>query len=200
MAIRIEERFRVDAPPEAVWEFLVDPRRVVACVPGGELGALLDASTFDGKVRVQVGPLVLAYGGRVRLAEVDAEGRRVKIVGGARARDGSDSARLVLESWLVPLPGGGTEVVALARVDVSGRVVALGRGVLEPLAHLVFQEFAASVRARLEAERARAAAGTAAPPPGGRAEPLHAVPLVLRALRAWLAGLLRLRRERARRA
>jgi carbon monoxide dehydrogenase subunit G len=187
-AIAIDERFTVDAPPAAVWAFLVDPRCVVSCVPGGELGPVLDDRTFDGAVRVAVGPLTLSYAGRVRLAEVDEPALRVKIVGRARERAGPGSARLTLESWLAAPPEGPTEVTALARLDVAGRIVELGRGVLEPLAHLVFQEFAASVRASIEAEEARRRTGAAAGPAPARAAPLRAVPLVLRALRAWLSG------------
>ena len=189
MAIRIEERYVVRAPVGPVWDFLVDPRRVVACVPGGELQQVVDERTYRGSVRVRVGPLTLAYRGRVHLAEVDAPARRVTIVGVARESAGTDSARLTLESWLVPLPDG-TEVVAHARVDVAGRIVELGRGVLEQLGHLVFRDFAAAVTARVEAEEARRAAiaagspAPAGPPPSS--PPLRAFPLVLRALRAWV--------------
>lgn len=193
MALRIRERFVVDAPAGPVWDFLVDPRRVVACVPGGDLASVIDERTFDGTIRVSVGPWIIPYAGRVHLAEMDVAERRVKIVGAARERAGDDSARLTLESWLTPLPGGATEVVAHARVDVAGRVVELGRGVLEPLGHLVFQQFAACVRATVEAERAGGrGAATAGPAPGpARREPLRAIPLVLRAVRAWMAGWLR---------
>jgi carbon monoxide dehydrogenase subunit G len=187
-AITIDERFRVGAPQAAVWDFLVDPRRVVGCVPGGELGAVLDDRTFDGTVRVEVGPLTLAYGGRVELAEVDAVARRVKIVGRARERAGTDSARLTLESWLDAPPEGGTEVTARARVDVAGRIVGLGLGFLQPLAHLVFQEFAARVGAEIEAAEARRRSGVAGGGPVARTAPLRAFPLVLRALRAWLSA------------
>jgi uncharacterized protein len=197
VAIRIAERYVVRAPVEPVWDFLVDPRRVVACVPGGELASLLDARTFEGTIRVEVGPLTLSYAGRVQLAEVDVTARRVKIVGIARERAGKDSARLTLESWLTPLPGGVTEVVAHARVDVAGRIVELGRGVLEPLGHLVFQQFASCVRATVEAERAASAAGTPVAPPAMpfRREPLRAIPLVLRAVKAWMASWLRARAD-----
>jgi carbon monoxide dehydrogenase subunit G len=183
VAIRVDERFVVGAPVERVWDHMVDPRRVVASVPGGELTAVIDERTFDGALRVAVGPLILSYAGRVRLEEVDVPARRVKIVGDAHERAGPGSARLTLESRLAPLPGGGgTEVVAHARVDVRGRMVQLGRGVLEQLGHLVFQDFAARVRAAVEAEEA----GPAATP--ARAEPLRAVPLVIRALRSWVAA------------
>lgn len=191
MALRIDERFVVRAPVEPVWEFLVDPRRVVTCVPGGELREVIDERTYRGQVSVGVGPLTLAYRGQVRLADVDLPARRVRIVGQAHETAGTDTARLTLESWLAPLPGGATEVVAQARVDVKGGIVELGRGVLEPLGHAVFQEFAAAVRARIEAEEARrvALAGHAIPPQlPGTPPPLRAIPLVLRAVRTWLAG------------
>jgi carbon monoxide dehydrogenase subunit G len=182
MAIRIEERFVVKAPVAPVWDFLVDPRRVVDCVPGGELGGVVDDRTFRGRLKVRVGPWTVAYGGIVRLADVDAAGRRVTIVGQARETDGADKARMTLESSLHALPGGATEVVADARIDVAGRTLSLGRGFLEQLGHLVFQDFASRVRAKVEAEQA----GIAAPP--RRAEGLRALPLVLRALRAWVGG------------
>jgi carbon monoxide dehydrogenase subunit G len=190
MAIAIDERYVVHAPVGPVWELLIDPRRVVGCVPGGELGAVIDERTFDGRVRVAVGPLTLAYSGRVHLAEVDVAAHRVKITGDARETAGTDSARLTLESWLAALPDGSTEVVTNARVDVVGRIVELGRGVLEPLGHLVFQQFASCVRATVEAEHAAVATGAyaAAPPKAARQEPLRAIPLVFLAVKAGVAG------------
>ncbi len=186
--IRVEERFLVRAPVERVWDALVDPRRVVACVPGGELRAVVDDRTFDGRLNMRLGPLAVAYAGRVRLAEVDVEARRVTIVGQAR-EGGGGSARLTLESLVTPL-GGGAEVVAHARVDVSGRARELGRGLLEALGHVVFQDFAARVRASVEAEERGPSGRPAAALPTGR-DVLRPIPLVLRAIGAWLAGWLR---------
>jgi hypothetical protein len=66
--------------------------------------------------------------------------------------------------------------------------------VLEAVGHEVFRDFAACVRATLEAEEreraspAPARGGLDASAPRG---PLRPVPLLFRALRAWLAGLLR---------
>ena len=190
MAIRVDERFVVNAPVAAVWRFLVDPRRVVTCVPGGELDGVVDERTFDGRVTVRFGRLRFAYRGRVRLGDVDEAAHRVRIVGDARERAGTGAARLELSSWLAPLPGGATEVVALTRVHVAGALVELGRGFLEQLGHDVFRHFARAVKETLEAEQAARVAGVAiAPAP--RPEPLRALPLILGALRTWVAGLLR---------
>jgi len=192
--MRIEERFVVKAAAGEVWSFLVDPRRVVGCVPGGELEEVLDERTFRGQIRVTVGALSLAYRGRVRLAEVDAAALRVTIVGEASEGSGTGSARLTLRSWLVARPDGATEVVALLEAEVVGRIVRILRGMVEQFAHEVFQDFAACVRSTVESE----ASGRRAPAP--RREPMRVMPLLLRTLRAWLAGLVGPRGDGAPRA
>jgi len=193
MATRIEERFAVQAPPEAVWAFLIDPTQVVTCLPGAELTEVVDEKTFLGAVKVKVGPVTVGYKGKVVLVEVDAAGRRVRMTGEGRESGGAGSARMNMESRLTALPGGLTEVVVTSEVDVVGRLVQLGRGMIEQVSHQVFLQFAERVRAHLERPAAAAEGGAAAPgearPPPPAAEPLAAFPLLLRALWAWLKGL-----------
>ena len=78
MGQRIEERFVVRAPVEKVWAYLVDPRRVVTCLPGAELTEVVDERTFHGAVKVKVGPVTVSYKGKVILEEVDDAARRVR--------------------------------------------------------------------------------------------------------------------------
>ena len=77
MGFRIEERFAVKAPAEAVWAYVTDPRRVVSCLPGAELTEVVDPRTFNGAVKVKVGPVTVSYRGRVQLIELDEGARRV---------------------------------------------------------------------------------------------------------------------------
>lgn len=200
MAIRIEERFTVAAPVERVWEYLVDPRRVVGCLPGAELAEVVDERTFLGNVKVKAGAVTVAYRGKVRLVEVDAAARRVRMTGEGRESAGTGSARMTMESRVTPAGGGGAEVSVQADLDVVGRIVQLGRGMIEQVSHQLFEQFAACVRATLEAEARAAGASTpeeraAALADAERARPgtLRAVPLLLRALWAWLLGLFRRR-------
>ena len=193
MAIRIEERFLVNAPVQAVWDYLVDPRRVVGCLPGAELTEVVDERTFHGAVKVKVGAITVSYRGRVSLVEVDAAAHRVRMEGEGRESTGTGSAKMTMESR-VAATDGGTEVVVRSEVDVVGRLVQLGRGMIEQVSHQLFQQFSACVRATLEAEAA-ARAGVAAPAPvPPRREAVAALPLLMRALWAWFLGLFR-RRE-----
>ncbi len=190
MATRIEERFVVKAPPDAVWAYLVDPRRVVSCLPGAELAAVVDERTFDGNVKVKVGSITIAYRGRVRMAEVDPAARRVRMTGEGREAGGAGGAKMTMESRVTPLADGGAEVVLQAEVDVAGRLVQLGRGMIPQVSHQIFLQFAACVRGVLEAEAAGNAPGAAealARPP----EPVRAIPLLLRAFAAAVAAFFR---------
>jgi carbon monoxide dehydrogenase subunit G len=207
MAIRIEERFVVEAEPGPVWEFLVDPRRVVTCLPGAELVEVVDARTFLGDVKVRVGTVTVAYRGRVQLEEVDAAARTVRMSGEGRESGGAGSARMRMESRVEGRDGGGAEVRVLAEIDVVGRIVQLGRGMIEQVGIQLFRQFAASVAGLLEAEatqRRRAAAGlldvtapVAGPALPRPVEPVRALPLLLRAFLAWIASLFRRRRSGA---
>lgn len=191
MAIRIEERFRVNAPVEAVWSYLVDPRRVVSCLPGAELTEVVDERTFHGAMKVKVGPVTVSYRGRVRIVEIDTAGHRVRMEGDGRESTGTGSAKMAMESTVTPAEGG-TEVVVRSDVDVVGRIVQLGRGMIEQVSHQLFEQFAGCVRATLEAEAAARAGAPAAPAPK-RQEAVAAFPLLMRALWAWFLGLFRRR-------
>jgi carbon monoxide dehydrogenase subunit G len=197
MAIHIEERFRVNAPVEGVWAYLVDPRRVVSCLPGAELTEVVDERTFHGAMKVKVGPVTVSYRGRVRIVEIDAAGHRVRMEGDGRESTGTGSAKMAMESTVTPAEGG-TEVVVRSDVDVVGRIVQLGRGMIEQVSHQLFEQFAGCVRRTLEAEAAATAAGLAPPAPApARPEAVAALPLLMRALWAWFLGLFRRRRRTA---
>ncbi len=52
--IEIEEGFSTPAPPADVLAFLLDPEKLVGCLPGAELEAVESERVFQGRVRVKV--------------------------------------------------------------------------------------------------------------------------------------------------
>lgn len=160
MAIRIEERFRVAAPAERVWAFFLDPRRVAACLPGTELTAVVDERTFEGTVRVKVGPVGASYAARGRLVEVDEAARTLRLVGEGKEGGGGGMARMTVAVRLLePAPGGATEVELTADADVLGRLAQFARGLVQDVARQLVRQFAACVRQQLEAPGGAAPAG-----------------------------------------
>ncbi len=178
MAIEITETFQVEAPIDAVWRFMLDPHQVVTCMPGAQLEEVVDDRTFLGSVKVKLGAITTSYKGRVQITEMDPQAHNVKLTAEGR-ETGGGTAKGTLNSQLRSLPDGQTEVLAQASIDLTGRVMQMGRGMIQGVSHQLFQQFVASTRERLEAQPG--AAPELAP---AESAPIRAIPLLLSTLRA----------------
>jgi uncharacterized protein len=189
MPFKIEEEFEVRAPVQKVWEYLIDPAKVVVCIPGAELLEALDERTFVGAVKVKVGPMTMSYKGRMKFTEVDEQGHQVRMVGEGREAGGAGSAKVTMLSKVAPLDGGKALVVVNAEVDLVGKIVQFGRGMIEEVSRQLFRQFSACVKQSLEVADDLQRSGT--PPaeslpnetvPAAETQALSAAPLVLRAM------------------
>lgn len=179
MAFKIEERFEVQAPVERVWKYLIDPARVVQCLPGAELLESQDERTFLGAIKVKVGPLSMSYKGKGAFTELDEEAHRVRMVGDAREVGGSGSTKVTMVSTVSPLANGGSAVVVNAEVDLVGKIVQFGRGMIEEVSKQMFRQFSSCVKQHLEVADEEKPAEQASTP---ESKAVSAAPLALRAL------------------
>ena len=67
IVIEISERIEVPAAPGAVWHVLSDPRAVVDCVPGAELGERQEDGSYEAVLTVKFGPAKVAFRTKVAL-------------------------------------------------------------------------------------------------------------------------------------
>ena len=179
MAFKIEERFEVQAPVERVWKYLIDPARVVQCLPGAELLESLDERTFLGAIKVKVGPLSMSYKGRAMFTEVNEATHQVRMEGEAREVGGSGSTKVTMLSTVASLPSGGSEVVVNADIDLVGKIVQFGRGMIEEVSRQMFRQFSSCVRQQLEvADQTQPGENVAVT----EAKPVSAAPLAFHAL------------------
>ncbi len=149
----IENAFDVKAPPDRVYNFLLDVNKVVACVPGAELAEQVDPQTFKGKVKIKVGPVTVAYDGLARIAERDdvkrtaileADGRETTAPGSAHSRS----------AMAVEPNGSGSTVRISTEFSVAGRTAQFGRGLMEDVSKRIVAQMADGIREQLEAEPA----------------------------------------------
>jgi carbon monoxide dehydrogenase subunit G len=182
LAIRIEEKFQVEAPKERVWAFLLDPHKVVACAPGAQLTEVVDDRTFKGNVRVKVGMITASYSGQAHLEEVDEAAGLVRMLAQGKESAGSGSARATLQARVRPLSDSATEVEVTADIDVVGRLMQFGRGMVQDVSRQLFRQFVACVKQQLENPEA------GAPPKSG--EPISGISLAAEAARSSLGRLM----------
>ena len=189
MAIEIKETFQVRAPMDAVWRFLIDPQQVVTCVPGASLDSAIDERTFLGTVKVKVGAITTSYKGKVQFTERDEAAGVMRMVAEGR-ETGGGLAKGTMTGRLHRLPDGQTEVVAEASVDLTGRIMQVGRGMIQGVAGQLFQQFVGAVKQRLETAETAAAAGETAVAPA-QPQAIRIMPLLFRALRDAIARFFR---------
>jgi len=155
----IENSFEVGAPPDAVYTFLLDVNRVVACVPGAELSEVVDPDTFKGKVKIKVGPVTVAYAGTARITDRDAANRSAVLSGEGRETTGPGNARAKATMHVTP-SGTGSTVTVSTDFTVAGRVAQFGRGLMEDVSKSLVAQMAVCIKSKLETAEAATAAAT----------------------------------------
>jgi len=167
-----------------VWRFLMDPQQVVNCMPGASLDEVVDDRTFLGSVQVRLGAVTTRYKGKVQFTAVDEHENAIQMLAEGR-ESGGGTAKAVLSSRLTALPDGGTEILAEAKNDITGRIVQVGRGMIQGVSHQLFEKFAASTKERLEQ------APGSVPVTPTEPQAIRLVPLVLQTLWSAITRLFR---------
>jgi uncharacterized protein len=160
--LNVSRSFAVESPPDRVWDYLVHPELVVRCLPGAALHeSSEDGRLHEGSVTIKVGPLGVSYRGSAEFTEVDADARRLRVKGKGREKTGAGavSMDLLLE---VPATEAGCEVRIDATIQLAGKIVTFGRGMIDVVTEEVLTSFSECLRRTLAVEGAgdEAAAGS----------------------------------------
>ncbi|MDP6426747.1 MAG: molybdopterin-dependent oxidoreductase [Rhodospirillales bacterium] len=148
----------VPATPEAVWQALIDPVKLAAVIPGCHQLDLVGDNQYRAEVTLGVGPVSGRFKARVRLSEMDAP-NSVTLSGELDGPLGSSvgSGRVSLTP-----SAAGTDVSYDYRVEVSGKVAAIGGRMLDGATRVVIGQFFKRLTANFGGpEEAAAAAGGA---------------------------------------
>ena len=149
MAFRVEDKFEVAAPVDRVWKFLIDPNQVVQCLPGVKLIEIQDEKNFLGAMTVKIGPVSMSFQGRVQITEMDESDHHVKMSG--EGKEGGGWIKGSMSSSVVSLGDALTQVNVQSEIEIAGRALQFGRGLIESIMKQQFQKFAQCVRKTLEA-------------------------------------------------
>lgn len=169
MAIEFKEAFQVAAPVEKVWAFLMRPENVVACMPGASLTQVLDERSFLGTVKLKIGAVTAQYQGKITYTDADPANHSVTLLAEGTERGGGTVSGTI-RTRLAPLPGdAATEVRVQSSIDLTGRILQVGRGMIEGVSAQIIKKYVANVKAMLEASEGTSSlsqpAVAAAPPP-----------------------------------
>ncbi|HEX3506007.1 MAG TPA: SRPBCC family protein [Xanthobacteraceae bacterium] len=176
--MEFDNSFEIPLPPDQAWPVLMDVAGIAPCMPGAELTEIMDARNYKGKISVRLGPVSLAFAGKVALEDVDdvKHTARVKAQGNdAKGRGAANAAA----TFKVEPKGAGSVVVIHTDLMLSGAVAQYGRGVgmIQATAAQIIGQFANNLRAKLAQRPAAAAPAPSASTNAASAPPSQASPV-----------------------
>jgi hypothetical protein len=177
--MEFDNSFDVPLSPAQAWAVLMDIRRIAPCMPGAALTEVVDAQNFRGKIAVRLGPVALAFAGRVQFEDIDETNHSARVKAQGSDDKGRGSANAMATFRIEPADIG-ARVFIHTDLMLSGAVAQYGRGVgmIQATAAQIIGQFAGNLRAQLEREPASATPDVPSPPivPERTAEPLRATP------------------------
>jgi carbon monoxide dehydrogenase subunit G len=157
--VKLSNSFRIDRPVPEVFDAFLDVERVAGCMPGSRLLGRSAEDTYEGEVKVKVGPLGVAYSGQLTLLAVDREQWSMTMRAKGREQRGAGNADALVQAQL-RADGTGTLVEITTDLNIRGKVAQFGRGVIGEVTDGIMQTFAANVEQMLAGPSPVAPIGT----------------------------------------
>ena len=144
--MKMEQRLVLPTSRGKLWDLLLDVARVGQCFPGVEKVTAQDDKSYEGLMRVRVGPVTLNIAGTIVVLEQDKDRWHASLrVKGSDRRVGG-AVQGTMDMDLVELSPEETELLITSDVSFLGKLGELGQPVIRRKADSVIQEFTRNLR------------------------------------------------------
>ena len=146
----LEHQFTIDMPIEEAWVVFTDLPRMAGNFPGVQF---TDGSgdTYNGNVRIKVGPIAAQYAGTAVFAERDDKNFRAVISASGRDVHGQGTAAATVTAQL-SASGTGTVVALETDLAITGKVAQFGRGIIADVSQRLLDRFVLNLTESLLAQ------------------------------------------------
>jgi carbon monoxide dehydrogenase subunit G len=135
--MRIEGSYTFDASVQTVWDTLLNPDVIAACMPGCEKFEAVGPDEYEASMRIGIGPIKGSATGRIRLADQQPPHRyRMDVEGGGGPGHATGSGLMALRE-----DGGKTIVTYDGELQVTGKAASVGQRLLGATAKLLIGQF-----------------------------------------------------------
>jgi uncharacterized protein len=145
--VKLADSRVIAAPPGVVWQAILDPEVLKACIPGCESMTGSIADGYEALVVQKIGPVSARFTGIVHLSDI-VEGQSLRISGEGKggaagfAKGGAD-VTLTAED-------GGTRLDYAVEASVGGKIAQLGSRIIDSFAKKLADEFFARFQDAVE--------------------------------------------------
>ena len=152
MEVKSEKNFELSTNIDTVWDVLINPEKVVICVPGAELTETIDENHLKGKVTIKIGPVTAKFNGDVEIEKRDISDYELAMKGMGSDISGKGGASMGMQIKLNALETG-TEVCCSMTVSITGRIAQFGARMIEAVNNKMFEQFISNFKNMMEQEK-----------------------------------------------
>lgn len=158
MKTQLDKSFEVPQGTDLVWEHLIDPEKIMDCVPGVSIDEKVGDNHYKGKVGMKFGPMGVKYDADIHYNEIDKANRKIIITGEGVDSKGNGNAEMMMTINLHEQAEGGVKLDAIMDVTVNGKIAQFGSRLITTVSNQLFKQFVSNFSKKLAAAEAATSA------------------------------------------
>ena len=149
MRTTIDKSFEVPQGIDLVWEHLIDPEKIMDCVPGVSIHEKVGDNHYKGKVGMKFGPMGVKYDADIFYDEINLDNRKIILSGTGIDTKGNGNAEMKMTIDMNELAAGGVKLYALMEVVINGKIAQYGGRLVNTVANQLFKQFVSNFTKKL---------------------------------------------------
>ena len=146
--MQLTHRFTVPGSVEATWERFGDIADLATCFPGAQVTAA-EGDTFEGTVKVKLGPIALVYAGAGSFVAKDPVAHTFTVEAKGRDKRGNGTAGATVNAVMTAgADKASTDVQIDTDLSITGKPAQFGRGVMQDVSDKLLAQFVACLEQR----------------------------------------------------
>jgi len=147
--VKFTQSAQIPVPREPLWTFLMDVPKVAKSLPGVESVSQIDDTTYEGKLKVRVGPIVLNLQGKIFMEEKDKQNWRAALRAEAKDRMAAGAVNGKTRMVLKEIGADQTELLVETDVNILGKIGEFGQPIIRKKADSMLKEFVENIKKQL---------------------------------------------------
>jgi carbon monoxide dehydrogenase subunit G len=147
--VKFSQRVVLPVARDPLWNFLMDIPKVARSLPGVEAVKPIDDTTYEGTLKVRVGPISLNLQGKITLEQRDRENWRATLRADASDRIAAGAVKARTAMQLKELGAKETELLVETDVNIMGKIGEFGQPIIRKKADTMLQEFVENIKKQL---------------------------------------------------
>ena len=149
MKTNLTKSFEVPQKTELIWNHLIDPTKIMDCVPGVSINEKVGENHYKGKVGMKFGPMGVKYDADIFYNEIDIENKKIILSGNGVDSKGNGNAEMKMTINLTELDSGGVKMDAIMDITVNGKIAQFGSRLIDTVSNQLFKQFVSNFSKKL---------------------------------------------------